>query len=59
MTDYSSRDPTVQRERASLDELFEVLGKPPRRRILTALAEADPREEAEFVPRDFTSDARR
>ena len=61
MTDHShsSREPTVQRERASLDELFEALSRPSRRRILTALAEADPRDEAEFASGDFTSDARR
>ncbi|TYL39126.1 transcriptional regulator [Natronococcus pandeyae] len=61
MTDhsYSSREPTVQRERASLDELLEALSKPPRRRILTALAEANPRDEAEFAPGEFTSAARR
>ena len=59
MTDHSPRDPTVPRERAILDELFDVLSNPPRRRILTALADANPRDEAEFVPGDFTSDERR
>lgn len=55
MTDHSPRNQPVQRERATLDELFEVLSKPPRRRILTALANANPRHEVEFAPRDFTS----
>lgn len=59
MTDHSPRGSTVQRERATLDELFEVLSKPPRRRILTALADANPREETAFVPQDFTHDERR
>ena len=59
MTDHSSRDSTIQRERTTLDELFEVLSKPPRRRILSALADTDSREEAEFVPEEFTSDGRR
>ncbi|SFB71316.1 hypothetical protein SAMN05444422_101404 [Halobiforma haloterrestris] len=59
MTGHSTRDLTDQRERATLDELFEVLSKPPRRRILTALAETNPRRETEFVPRDFTRDGRR
>jgi len=58
MTDHSPRNPTIQQERATLDELFEVLSKPPRRRILTALAAANPTNEAEFVPRDFTGDER-
>lgn len=59
MTTHSSRNRTVQRERASLDELFDVLSKPPRRRILTALADANPRHEVEFVPQDFISDEQR
>ena len=49
----------MQRERTTLDELFDVLSKPPRRRILSALADTNPREEAEFVPGEFTSDERR
>jgi len=40
MTDDSPRGPTVGRERATLDELFEVLSDASRRRILTALADA-------------------
>ncbi|SDK03581.1 DUF7344 domain-containing protein [Natronorubrum texcoconense] len=59
MTNHSPRNRAVQRERASLDELFDVLSKPPRRRILTALADANPRDEVEFAPRDFTSDEQR
>ncbi|RQG95496.1 DUF7344 domain-containing protein [Natrarchaeobius chitinivorans] len=59
MTDHSSHDTTVQRERATLDELFDVLSKPPRRRILTALADTNPSEDAEFVPRDFAPNGRR
>lgn len=37
-----------QRERVPLDRIFDVLGHPYRRRILTLLAEANPREEWEF-----------
>ena len=59
MTDHSPRAPTVHRERAALDELFEALSKPPRRRVLTALADANPRDEAEFAPGDVASDERR
>ena len=58
MSDHSPHDSTTQRERAALDELFEILSKHPRRRILTALADANP-EETEFVPQDFTRDDRR
>ncbi|WP_440769445.1 DUF7344 domain-containing protein [Natronorubrum sp. DTA28] len=56
MTDHSPRNRSALRDRASLNELFEVLSKADRRRILTALANANPRHEAEFAPRDFTSD---
>ncbi|SDD41371.1 transcriptional regulator [Natrinema hispanicum] len=59
MTDHSPRDQTVQRERPTLDEFFEVLSKSPRRRVLTALVDANPRDVAEFAPADFTNDERR
>lgn len=59
MTDHSPRDLTVHRERATLNELFEVLSKSPRRRILTALVDANPRDVAEFAPAEFTNDERR
>lgn len=59
MTDHSPRDSTVQRDRSTLDEVFEVLSQSPRRCILTALANANPREETEFAPQDFTRDEQR
>jgi len=59
MTDQSARDPTTQRERTTLDELFDVLSKPPRRRILSALAETNSRAVTEFVPGEVTGDERR
>ncbi len=42
----------------SLDELFEILSHPVRRRILTALARANPRDEADesFSPDDFATE---
>jgi len=58
MTDYSPRGPTVGRERATLDELFEVLSDASRRRILTALADANPRDEAELSPAELVGDER-
>ena len=41
-------------DRTTFDEHFEALCDPSRRRILTALIEANPRGEAEFAPPDFT-----
>lgn len=60
MTDHSnsSRDATVRREPGSLDELFETLSQSARRHILTALVDANPRDEAEFAPTAFTGDDR-
>ncbi|NGM70444.1 transcriptional regulator [Natronolimnobius sp. AArcel1] len=59
MTIHSPRDSTIHRERATLDDLFEVLSKPIRRCILTMLADANPRDEPSFSPRDFTSTEQR
>lgn len=46
-------DPAGYRGCTALDELFEALSQPPRRRILTALSDASRRDEAEFVPTEF------
>ena len=39
-----------------LDRLFDALSHPYRRRILTLLAEANPRDEAEFSPEELVMD---
>lgn len=40
----------------ALDELFEILSHPTRRRILSTLANRNPRDEEEFQTEAFTSD---
>ena len=44
--------------RTTLDEQFEALGRPTRRRILTALVRANPGDEGELASLDFTGDER-
>lgn len=52
-------DPPRVPARARLDELFEALSHPTRRRILTALVEASPNAESELTLGDFAADAPR
>ena len=59
MNEYSPRNSPVQRERLTFDELFDVLSNSSRRRILTALVDADPRAEPEFGIAEFARDDRR
>ena len=56
---HSPPDPAGPQEHTSLSQLFEALSRPPRRRVLTALARENPNDGAEFAPVDFTSSQRR
>ena len=55
----SRRDGTRQRRTQTLDVLFDALAQPARRRILTALAQSNPRDDDEFAPEDFATDEER
>ena len=54
--DSSDHAGSLQATETELDRAFDVLSHPYRRRILTALAEGNPREEDEFSPEQLQAD---
>jgi hypothetical protein len=58
MTDTSGSpwDHTDGGKRSTLDQLFEALSHPYRRRILTAIATRNPQHEDDFTPAEFAGD---